>query len=157
MDSTTIQQNRLYEDLADLIPLICPPEGYAEEVAHWRTVLREKLGEGHHAILELGVGGGHNLSHLVADFTATGIDLSQAMLDQCRRLNPGIELHRGDIRRPLTHAPFHLAENDPPRQVTVPAVRLGLDLPWREQMVEVRLSSFARHIMWYPRPDHPKN
>lgn len=100
MDSTTIQQNRLYEDLADLIPLICPPEGYAEEVAHWRTVLREKLGEGHHAILELGVGGGHNLSHLVADFTATGIDLSQAMLDQCRRLNPGVELHRGDIRRP---------------------------------------------------------
>ncbi|MFO7640975.1 MAG: class I SAM-dependent methyltransferase [Candidatus Competibacteraceae bacterium] len=98
MDATDIQQGRLYDDLADLMSLISPPEDYAEEAAHWRMVLREKLGEGRHALLELGVGGGHNLSHLTADFAATAVDLSKAMLDQCRRLNPGVELHRGDMR-----------------------------------------------------------
>ena len=99
MDAADIKQGRLYDDLADLWPSISPPEDYAEEAAHWRTVLGEKLGEDHHAILELGVGGGHNLSHLSADFAATAVDLSETMLEQCRRLNPGIELHRGDMRR----------------------------------------------------------
>lgn len=98
MDVKSIGMGRLYGELAYLVPLLSPPEEYAEEAAHWRTVLREKLGEGRHEILELGVGGGHNLSHLTADFEAVAVDLSEAMLAQCRRLNPGVELHVGDMR-----------------------------------------------------------
>lgn len=98
MDTRDIPQSRLYDELPFLMALISPPEDYAEEAAHWRTVLREQLGPGRHAILELGVGGGHNLSHLAGEFEATAVDISEAMLDACRRLNPGVALHRGDMR-----------------------------------------------------------
>lgn len=90
--------NRMYDEFADLWPLISPPENYAEEAAYWRAALREKLGPGHHEILELGVGGGSNLSHLTADFKATAIDISEKMLIQCKKLNPDVELHAGDMR-----------------------------------------------------------
>lgn len=98
MDSTSIPAGRLYDDLAFLMPLISPPEEYAEEATHWRAVLREKLGEGRHRVLELGAGGGHNLSHLTADFEITATDISETMLAQCGRLNPGVELIAGDMR-----------------------------------------------------------
>lgn len=89
---------RLYSDLAYLWPLVSPPEDYAEEAGHWRDAIRAGLGEGRHRILELGVGGGHNLSHLTSDFEATGVDLSPEMLEHSRRLNPGVEHHVGDMR-----------------------------------------------------------
>lgn len=98
MDTNDIATNRLYGDLAWLWPLMSPPDEYAEEAARWREVLREKLGPGRHAVLELGVGGGHNLSHLTAEFEATAVDLSDAMLAQCRALNPGVPTCVGDMR-----------------------------------------------------------
>ncbi|MDE0374846.1 MAG: class I SAM-dependent methyltransferase [bacterium] len=89
---------RLYSDLAYLWPLVSPPEDYAEEAGHWRDAIRARLGGERHRILELGVGGGHNLSHLTSDFEATGVDLSPEMLEHSRRLNPGVEHHVGDMR-----------------------------------------------------------
>ena len=90
--------NRLYGDLADLFPLISSPEEYADEAAYYRRELRRHLGPGRHRILELGVGGGHNLSHLTGEFDATAVDLSEAMLAQSRRLNPSVTHHLGDMR-----------------------------------------------------------
>jgi SAM-dependent methyltransferase len=98
MKSEQIECGRLYKDLAFLMPIITPPEEYAEEASYWRAVLREKLGEGRHDILELGSGGGHNLSHLTGDFVATAVDLSEPMLAQCRKLNFEVETHVGDMR-----------------------------------------------------------
>ncbi|WP_051445077.1 class I SAM-dependent methyltransferase [Desulfocurvus vexinensis] len=98
MRSEDIAPGRLYGELAWLLPLFTPPEDYAEEAVCWRSVLRERLGPGRHAVLELGVGGGHNLSHLANEFRATAVDLSPDMLALCRRLNPGVELHQGDMR-----------------------------------------------------------
>ena len=89
---------RLYDELAYLWPIISPPEDYAEEAAHWRRAIREKLGGGRLRVLELGVGGGHNLSHLTADFQATAVDISECMLEHSRHLNPGVEHHLGDMR-----------------------------------------------------------
>ncbi len=89
---------RLYGDLAWLMPYITPPEEYADEAAHWRTVLRDHLGPGRHSLLELGAGSGHNLSHLVRDFDVTASDLSESMLEQCRHLNPGVPTLLGDMR-----------------------------------------------------------
>ena len=90
--------NRMYGDFAHLWPLISPPEDYAEEARHWREALREKLGPGRHEILELGVGGGNNLSHLTDEFQATAVDLSEKMLRNSMRLNPEVEHHVGDMR-----------------------------------------------------------
>ena len=90
--------NRLYYDLAYLWPIVSPPEDYAEEAEPWRAAIRSRLGPGRHRILELGAGGGHNLSRLTHDFEATAVDLSPYMLDHSRRLNPGVEHHVGDKR-----------------------------------------------------------
>ena len=98
MKPTDIKQNRMYDEFAHLWPLISPPEEYAVEARDWREVLREKLGAGRHEILELGVGGGHNLSHLTSDFQATAVDLSEKMLALSKKLNPGVEHHVGDMR-----------------------------------------------------------
>lgn len=93
-----IPSGRIYHDLAHLVPLLTPPGDYVEEAGHWRDVLFETLGPGKHEILELGVGGGHNLSHLTKHFKATAVDVSEPMLALCRDLNPGVELHLGDMR-----------------------------------------------------------
>lgn len=98
MKPEDIKQNRLYDEFAEMWPLLSDPKDYAEEARHWRDALRSKLGEGRHEILELGVGGGNNLSHLTADFQATAVDLSEKMLDISRRLNPGVKHYVGDMR-----------------------------------------------------------
>jgi len=93
-----MKQNRLYDELAHLWPWVSNPADYAREAEHWRKALRSKLGPGRHRILELGVGGGHNLSHLKTEFEATAVDLSPQMIGVCRELNPEVELHVGDMR-----------------------------------------------------------
>lgn len=98
MRTEDIPMYRLYGELAWLWPAMSPPAEYAEEAAHWRSLLRETLGPGRHPILELGVGGGHNLSHFAAEFAPVAVDLSEAMLAHSRRLNPTVEHHVGDLR-----------------------------------------------------------
>jgi len=98
MKPEDIKQNRLYNEFAHLWTLLSDPKDYVNEARHWKQALRDKLGEGRHEILELGVGGGNNLSHLTDDFKATAVDLSNKMLDCSRKLNPGVEHHVGDMR-----------------------------------------------------------
>jgi SAM-dependent methyltransferase len=98
MDASTIKLNRLYGDLAHLWPLVSPASDYEAAAQNWRRVLREKLGPGRHALLELGCGGGHLLSHLTADFEATAVDISEGMLKNSMRLNPAVDHHLGDMR-----------------------------------------------------------
>lgn len=93
-----MQQNRMYHDLAYLWPVVSPPEEYAVEAWHLREIIRTRLGPGRHALLELGVGGGHILSHLTRDFQATAVDLSESMLAISRQLNPSVPHHLGDMR-----------------------------------------------------------
>lgn len=88
----------MYNELAWLWPVISPPEEYADESGYWRRALWDKLGAGRHRILELGVGGGHNLSHLTRHFQATAVDISLQMLRLSAGLNPGVDHHLGDMR-----------------------------------------------------------
>ncbi|MFH1568724.1 MAG: class I SAM-dependent methyltransferase, partial [Gemmatimonadota bacterium] len=89
---------RMYGEFAPLWPLISDPADYAAEAALWRQALRAALGPGRHHLLELGVGGGNNLSHLTGEFAATAVDRSEQMLANSRRLNPGVEHLVGDMR-----------------------------------------------------------
>lgn len=93
-----MSQPRLYGELAYLWPIISPPSEYQEAAEVWRQAIRDKLGEGRHRVLELGVGGGHNLSHLTEEFEATATDISPEMLDLSRKLNPSVGHHLGDMR-----------------------------------------------------------
>ena len=88
----------MYHEFAHLWPVNSAPEDYAHEAGYWRDALRARLGPGRHQILELGVGGGNNLSHLTADFQATAVDISEQMLANSKRLNPSVEHHIGDMR-----------------------------------------------------------
>ncbi len=90
--------NRMYDEFADMWPLISDHEDYAKEAGYWRDILRVALGPGRHEILELGVGGGHNLSHLTKEFQGTAVDISEKMLTECHKLNPDVPLHVGDMR-----------------------------------------------------------
>ena len=93
-----MKQSRMYDEFAHLWPLLSAPEDYADEARYWREALRENLGPGRHHVLELGVGGGNNLSHLTGEFDATAVDISQQMLANSRRLNPSVEHLLGDMR-----------------------------------------------------------
>ena len=84
--------------MAYLWPIISPPEEYGSEAIYFRDVILEELGPGRHRLLELGVGGGHNLSHLTVDFDCTAVDLSPDMLALSERLNPGVPHLEGDMR-----------------------------------------------------------
>jgi SAM-dependent methyltransferase len=88
---------RLYQDLAEWWPLISPAQEYAEEAAFAATVFGLASGPVRE-VLELGSGGGSNASHLKSAFGMTLVDLSGAMLDVSRRLNPECEHVQGDMR-----------------------------------------------------------
>ena len=97
-DTTMPTLPRMYTEFARYWPLISDPADYANEAGYWRDALRDKLGDGRHEILELGVGGGNNLSHLTADFQATAVDICPQMIEEARKLNPQVHLHVGDMR-----------------------------------------------------------
>ncbi len=89
--------SRFYGDLAEWWPLISAPEEYAEEAAFAATVLASAsipVGD----VLELGSGGGNNATHLKGQFVMTLVDLSEAMLDVSRVLNPECRHRQGDMR-----------------------------------------------------------
>lgn len=91
---------RLYTDLAYLWPSLSPPEDYRGEAEVVRDLLRKHLPErgGRPSLVEFGVGGGHALMFLTDEFDATAVDSSPTMLDNCRKLNPGVETVVGDMR-----------------------------------------------------------
>jgi len=93
---------RLYQELAHLWPLLSPPQDYTADAEKIRALIDQKLGNPQSAkrfaILELGAGGGHTLCHLSNDFDCTAVDLSDAMLDNSRKLNPNVEHIVADMR-----------------------------------------------------------
>lgn len=86
----------LYGELASWFHLLTPPADHAEEAAYYRDALAGVVGGG--TLLELGSGGGNNASHLKRHFRCTLTDLSPAMLEQSRSINPECEHVAGDMR-----------------------------------------------------------
>ncbi len=98
MTNNPMENIRLYNELAYLWSVISPAEDYAVEALHWLRAIRSKLGPGRHSLLELGVGGGHLLSHLTPRHQAAAVDVSPRMLELSRERNPEVEHHLGDMR-----------------------------------------------------------
>jgi SAM-dependent methyltransferase len=88
---------RLYRDLAEWWPLLSAPSEYEEEATEYTRIILEAVPDARE-VLELGSGGGNNASHMRASFDLTLVDLSPAMLEVSRRLNPGCEHLQGDMR-----------------------------------------------------------
>ena len=88
---------RLYTDLAGCFHLLTAPEEYDEEAAAYRDVLLAASRTRPRTLLELGSGGGNNAWHLKRTFECTLTDLSPAMLDMSRRINPECAHVEGDM------------------------------------------------------------
>ena len=88
---------KLYAEMAQWFHLLTPPEEYVEEAEVYRRILAAHQPQVR-SVLELGSGGGNNASHLKAHFEMTLVDLSPAMLDISRSINPELEHIEGDMR-----------------------------------------------------------
>ncbi|MBW2278722.1 MAG: class I SAM-dependent methyltransferase [Deltaproteobacteria bacterium] len=103
---------RLFTDLAHLWPLLSPSEDYVAEAAAVHRALVARLAESVRKaerkpwLLELGAGGGHTIKHLTDRYDIVAVDLSEQMLVNCRRLNPGVEAVVGDMRDVRLHRTF---------------------------------------------------
>ena len=126
---------RLYNELSYLWPLFSPPEDYADEKDTYLGIIREKLGPGRHTILELGVGGGHLLSHLTADHDATAVDISKDMLALSERLNPTVQHHLGDMRTVRLNATYDVV-----------LIYDAIDYMLTEDDVEAALATARSHL-----------
>lgn len=90
---------RLYSDLAWLWPLWGDPAGeyaaFSHAVVRW---LEQHARRPLETLLDIACGGGKNLFTLKTRFRCTGLDLSPAMLELARRLNPECEFIQADMR-----------------------------------------------------------
>jgi SAM-dependent methyltransferase len=89
---------RLYTDLASWFHLLSRPEDYVEEAEFARRVLTDAAKPAPQSVLELGAGGGNNAWHLKSHFHMTLTDVSSAMLENSRKINPECEHIVGDMR-----------------------------------------------------------
>jgi SAM-dependent methyltransferase len=91
--------NRLYNDLAWLWPLWGEPtETYADWCEQVTRFIRRYSRIPAGTLLNLGCGGGKNAFNLKVHFEVTGVDISPAMLDLARQLNPECRFLPGDMR-----------------------------------------------------------
>ena len=88
----------MYGELSSWFHLITAPKDYEPEAELILELLAEAADGELRTLLELGCGGGNNASHLKTELELTLADLSPAMLEQSRTLNPEAEHLEGDMR-----------------------------------------------------------
>jgi SAM-dependent methyltransferase len=89
----------LYTDLAWLWPMWGDAATeYADYCQHVTGLLRQRAPRPVTTLLDIGCGGGKNILNLKREFKVTGLDLSPAMLEQAKELNPDCTLIQGDMR-----------------------------------------------------------
>ena len=92
------EQPRLYSEFASWFHLLAAPSSYVEEAEFARKTMVDVSPAPIHTVLELGSGGGNNAFHLKSHFTMTLADISSAMLERSRSINPECEHIEGDMR-----------------------------------------------------------
>lgn len=89
---------RLYNDLAWLWPMFGSVESYAEECETFIQLLQRYAGIEIRTLLDMGCGGGKHDAHFKQYASLCGIDISDDMLEQARRLNPECTYVQADMR-----------------------------------------------------------
>ena len=90
---------RLYTDLAWLWPMWGDAATeYAHYCQHVTSLIRRYAKRPAVTLLDIGCGGGKNILNLKQEFNVTGVDLSSAMLEQAKNLNPECTFLQGDMR-----------------------------------------------------------
>ena len=89
---------RLYSDLAWLWPIWGDPSEYADYGEHVVRLANKHSRIPVRSLLNIACGGGKNVANLKRHYDVTGVDLSPAMLELARELNPDCEFLQGDMR-----------------------------------------------------------
>ena len=89
---------RLYSDLVWLWPLWEDLDDYRIQCDFYTRMIREYSRREPRTLLVVGCGGGKTSHFLKQHFSVTGLDISVAMLEQARKLNPECEFVPGDMR-----------------------------------------------------------
>jgi len=95
---SSIDQRRMYDDLAWTWPIINPPQEHVRETEEYVRLIKENAQIPVRSVVNLGCGGGHNDFTLKKHFKLTGVDLSEVMLRMARELNPEVNYFSGDMR-----------------------------------------------------------
>ncbi len=89
---------KVYSDLAWTERIVSAPDDYKEETETYIKAIKEKVSAELNSILHLGCGAGGHDFHFKKHFRVTGVDLSEAMLHEAKKLNPEINYIQGDMR-----------------------------------------------------------
>lgn len=89
---------KIYGDLTPWYRVLDPYEDHLEEALAFAAAIDARAEPRAETLLELGAGAGHNGYHLKRRFRCTFSDLSPAMLELSRELNPECEHVLGDMR-----------------------------------------------------------
>jgi SAM-dependent methyltransferase len=92
------KQTRLYKDLAWLWPLWEDVKVYRPESEQFARLIKKFAKIKVRTLLDIGCGGGKNDFHLKRHFAVTGIDKSDSMLANARKLNPECDYFQKDMR-----------------------------------------------------------
>ena len=87
-----------YSDLAWVDTIICNPEDYVQETEIFCKAIKENSEIPVDSLLHLGCGAGITDHTLKKHYRVTGIDISNDMLTQAKKLNPEINYIQGDMR-----------------------------------------------------------
>jgi len=90
--------HRLYNDLAWLWPLWGSVEEYREESEISVDLIKQHAQIEVSSLLDITCGGGKNIFNFKRHFDAHGLDISKAMLDNARKLNPDCTFYQADMR-----------------------------------------------------------
>jgi len=90
--------NRLYNDLAWLWPIWEDVEEYRRESEYFTELIKRYSKIEVNSLSDMGCGIGKFIYHLKQNFVVTGIDISQDMLSNAKKLNPECTFHQADMR-----------------------------------------------------------
>ena len=90
--------HRLYKDLAWLWPLWGSVDEYREESDQAVELIKKHAAIEVQNILDITCGGGKNIFNLKKHLEVHGLDISTAMLDNARELNPECTFYQADMR-----------------------------------------------------------
>jgi SAM-dependent methyltransferase len=92
------EANRLYNDLAWLWPLWGSVVEYKKESELAIDLIKKHAKIEVHSLLDITCGGGKNTFNLKQHIEVHGLDMSSAMLDLFRKLNPDCTFYKADMR-----------------------------------------------------------
>lgn len=94
-----LSMNRLYDDLAWLWPMWGDPSTeYRSYCDHVGSLFKKYAKREILSLLNLGCGGGKNVSNLKREFDVTGLDISPAMIELAKESNPECVFVQADMR-----------------------------------------------------------